>query len=138
VNRALLVIVVGVAAFAATLAVYIGSHLSNEAMAVLTGAACGVSAMLPAAIMGTLMLLRRRDAENVAQSSWQHTAASSQYPPVIVVTPPTPSNALPAGNWAGMYPQGFGSPASPDASGRKFSVIGEEEGAWNDEYRSDR
>jgi len=118
VNRALLVIGLGVVAFAVTLAVYVGTHLSNEAMTVLTGAACGMGAVLPAAIIGALSLLRRRDAERAVPPA---PYAASQYPPVIVVASP---NALPAGagGWQGMYPQEFSAPVGA----RQFSVIGEE------------
>ena len=119
-NRALLVIGLGVVAFAVTLAVYVGTHLSDEAMTVLTGAACGMGAVLPAAIIGALALLRRRDAERaVSPSPTSYTA--SQYPPVIVIASP---NALPAGagGWQGMYPQEFSAPVGA----RQFSVIGEE------------
>ena len=117
-NRALLVIGLGVVAFAVTLAVYVGTHLSNEAMTVLTGAACGMGAVLPAAIIGALSLLRRRDAERAVPPA---PYAASQYPPVIVVASP---NALPAGagGWQGMYPQEFSAPVGA----RQFSVIGEE------------
>ena len=117
-NRALLVIGLGVVAFAVTLAVYVGTHLSNEAMTVLTGAACGMGAVLPAAIIGAIALLRRRDAERAVPPA---PYAASQYPPVIVIASP---NALPAGagGWQGMYPQEFSAPVGA----RQFSVIGEE------------
>jgi hypothetical protein len=128
----LAVIGLGVVAFAVTLAIYIGSHLSSEAMTVLAGAACGVGAVLPAAIMGALALLRRREAENVAPPAQQ--AMPSQYPPVIVVAPPALPNGLPANGWQGAYPQGFSAPISE----RQFNVIGEEEGVWSDERRSSR
>jgi len=121
VNRALLVIALGIVAFAVTLAVYVGTHLSNEAMTVLTGAACGMGAVLPAAIIGALALLRRRDADRAVPPSPPVSYAASQYPPVIVVASP---NALPAGagGWQGMYPQEFSAPVGA----RQFSVIGEE------------
>jgi hypothetical protein len=117
----LLVIGLGVVAFAVTLAVYVGTHLSNEAMTVLTGAACGMGAVLPAAIIGALSLLRRRDAERAMRPSPPVPYAASQYPPVIVVTSP---NALPAraGGWQGMNQPEYGAPVGA----RQFSVIGEE------------
>ena len=120
-NRALLVIGLGVVAFAVTLAVYVGTHLSNEVMTVLTGAACGMGAVLPAAIIGALSLLRRRDAERAMPSPPPAQYAAPQYPPVIVVASP---NALPAGasGWQGTYQQGFSAPVGA----RQFSVIGEE------------
>ena len=124
-NRALLVIGLGVVAFAVTLAVYVGTHLSNEAMTVLTGAACGMGAVLPAVIIGALSLSRRRDADRAVPPSPRLPAiapyAASQYPPVIVIASP---NALPAGagGWQGMYPQEFNAPVGA----RQFSVIGEE------------
>jgi len=118
VNRALLVIGLGVMAFAVTLAVYVGTRLSNEVMTVLTGAACGVGAVLPAVIISALSLLRRRDAER-AMPPAQY--AASQYPPVIVVASP---NALPAGagGWQRMYQPEYSAPVGA----RQFSVIGEE------------
>ena len=129
-SRALAVIGLGVVAFAVTLAVYVGSHLSNEAMSVLTGAACGVGAVLPAVIIGSLALLRRRD----SAAPPTHQAMPAQYPPVIVVAPPSLLNGPAPSGWQGMYAQGFSAPVS----GRQFNVIGEEEGVWNDERRSSR
>jgi hypothetical protein len=118
VNRALLVIGLGVMAFAVTLAVYVGTHLSSEAMTVLTGAACGVGVVLPGVIIGVLSLLRRREAERAVPPT---PYAAPQYPPVIVVASP---NALPAGTggWQGTYQPGYSAPVSA----RQFSVIGEE------------
>lgn len=131
-SRAVAILGLGVAAFAVTLAVYIGSHLSNEAMSVLTGAACGVGAMLPAVVIAALSLLRRRDRENIApQSHWMQPGVPQQ-PPIIVVTPPASSNALSAGDWQRIYPQGFNMPVNE----RQFSVIGQEEGGQNDERYS--
>ena len=112
-NRALVILGLGVVAFAITLAVYVGSHLSNEAMSVLTGAACGVGAVLPAAIVAGLALLRRREREDATRTPPQQP----MYPPVIVVAPPamnaTPSNSP------------YASPP-PMALPRQFTVIGDD------------
>jgi hypothetical protein len=126
-NRVTLIIGLAVVAFAVTLATYVGTHLSNEAMSVLTGAACGVGAMFPAVIIGGLSLLRRR--ENVAPPP----QPPAQYPPVFVVAPQALPNASPANPWQNVYPQGFNAPAE-----RQFSVIGEEEGAWDYERHNVR
>ena len=128
-NRVAMIMGLGVVAFAVTLATYIGTHLSNEAISVLTGAACGVGAMLPAVIIGGLSLLRRRQVAVPPQP-----VAPVQYPPVFVVAPSALPNATPANNWQNMYPQGFNTPASE----RQFSVIGEEEGVWNNERHNVR
>ena len=127
-NRVSAVLGLGVAAFGITLAVYVGTHLSGEAMTVLAGAVCGVSAVMPAAIVGALALLRRREQAQgqstyLAQSNWHQPTQSltpSQYPPVIVVAPP--QNGIPVNQWPGMYSQSYSAPTS----GRQFSIIGEE------------
>jgi len=97
VNRVLLVIALGVVAFGITLAVFVGSRLSNEAMAVLTGAVCGVGAVLPATILGSLALWRRRD----TLPSPYYPAPSGYGPPdsPVVVMPPALSDGNPISNW---------------------------------------
>ena len=86
-SRVSAIIGLGVVAFAVTLAVYIGTHLSDEAISVLTGAACGVGAMLQAALVWGLALLRRREREQA--NTMPQMPPQSMYPPVIVVAPPT-------------------------------------------------
>ena len=132
-NRMAWVIGLGAMAFGVTLAVYIGSHLSNEAMSVLIGAACGVGAVLPATIVGTLALLRRRDVRDAIPHS-PAQASQSPYPPVIVLSPTTLPNAPTLGGGQAMYLQGFSTPVGE----RQFSVIGEEEGVWRNERDSGR
>jgi hypothetical protein len=122
-NRVTLILGLGVAAFAVTLATYIGTHLSSEAMSVLTGAACGVGAMLPGVLIGGLSLLRRR--ESAAPPTPPPLPA--QYPPVFVVASPALPNASPTHDGQSADPQGFSAPTRE----RQFSVIGEEEGAWS-------
>ena len=114
-NRAAIVTGLGVIAFAVTLAVYIGGRLSDEAMSVLIGAACGVGAMLPAVLIAVLTLpcRRERDESSAARAS----PSQPMYPPVIVVAPPatnTPPAHLP-------YPAMPPSPAP-----RQFTVIGDD------------
>ena len=114
-NRVTAIIGLGVIAFAVTLAVYIGKHLSNDAMSVLIGATCGVGAMVPAFIVAWLAVLRRREREemNAARNMPQY----SMYPPVIVVSPPA-VNAPPVS-------QSYVSPP-PAVAPRQFTVIGDD------------
>jgi uncharacterized protein (TIGR03382 family) len=115
VNRAGVVLGLGAVAFGVTLAVYVGSHLSREAMAVLIGAACGVGIMLPAAILAGLALLRRRGCEDMTT----HAASPPQamYPPIIVVAPPAVNPPQPGSSLSSL---------PPVASPRQFTVIGED------------
>jgi hypothetical protein len=115
-KRTVAIIGLGVVVFAVTLGVYIGTHLSNEAMSVLTGAVCGVGATLPAAIIAGLVLLRRREREDMTVRA--SPPPQSVYPPVIVVAPPA-MNALQSPNSAYM-------PAPPVAPPRQFTVIGDD------------
>jgi len=69
-------------AFAVTLAVIVGNRLSNESLAVLAGAVCGVGAAIPTSLL-IVAVARRRDEPRV-----QPTSAQGSYPPVVVVTPP--------------------------------------------------
>src|SRR5512136_597656 len=114
-NRATMVIGLGVIAFAVTLGVYIGGHLSDEATSILIGAACGAGAMMPAVIIAVLALSRRRER---GETSVAHTSPpQAMYPPVIVVAPPA-ANTLPS-------PQSF--PSIPSSSvPRQFTVIGDD------------
>jgi hypothetical protein len=110
------IIGLGVIAFAVTLGVYIGTHLSNEAMSVLTGAACGFGAMLPAALIAGLSLLRRREREEV--NTARNAPPQSMYPPVIVVAPPA-VNPPQQSNQTYV-------PIPPATAPRQFTVIGDD------------
>lgn len=114
-NRVTAIMGLGVIAFAVTLGVYVGAHLSNEAISVLTGAACGVGAMLPAVIVAGLALLRRREREE--SSAMRQGPPQSMYPPVIVVSPPM-VNPPQSG-------QSF-IPTPPTVVPRQFTVIGDD------------
>ncbi len=131
-SRALVVMGLGVIAFAVALALYVGNHLSTEALAVLTGAVCGAGAMLPAAMIGLVSLFRRRETDR--NEPLQAPQPQTQYPPVIVVAPPAPHSTLPANHagWQGAYSQGYSMPAG----NRQFNVIGDEEGEANNGHRN--
>ena len=71
--------------FAVTLALVVGNRLSDEAMAVLAGAVCGVGAAIPTSLL-VIAVSRRHDGPRTqlpAQPSMQHGI----YPPVVIVAP---------------------------------------------------
>jgi len=69
-------------AFAVTLAVIVGNRLSDEALAVLAGAVCGVGAAIPTSLL-IVAVTRRRDERRAETPAYQ-----GAYPPVVVVAPP--------------------------------------------------
>jgi hypothetical protein len=114
-NRATIVTGLGVTAFAVTLAVYIGRHLSNEAMSVLIGAACGAGAMIPAVVIAALALSRRRERDET--SAARALPPQAMYPPVIVVAPPATNTSQSSSPYLSTPP-----PPAP----RQFTVIGDD------------
>jgi hypothetical protein len=123
VNRSKLFVGVVVLAFAVTLAVIIGNRLSDEALAVLAGAVCGVGAAIPTSLL--IVFVSRRREEPRAQPY----APQGVYPPVVVVTPP---GGRQANDW-NAYPPSLAAPMQ-----RHFTVVGEgqETQPFNAEVRS--
>jgi len=70
-----------VVVFTVTLAAIIGDRLSDESLAVLAGAACGVGAAIPTSLL-IVAVSRRRDEQQESVS-----APQGVYPPVIVLAP---------------------------------------------------
>lgn len=105
-----------VAAFGVTLAVVIGNRLSDEALAVLAGAVCGVGAAIPTSLL-ILSVTRRREEVRVLPPA----PSQGVYPPVIVVAPPD----RPATQMAGQRPNGWDPflPLSAPTQ-RQFTVVG--------------
>ncbi|MBN1976467.1 MAG: hypothetical protein JW918_03615 [Anaerolineae bacterium] len=103
--------------FALTLAVIIGNRLSDQALAVLAGAVCGVGAAIPTSLL-IIAITRRRDkpAEgwNDSQQTYPHHP-QGVYPPVIVVTP---SSMQQPHGWNG-YPPSLTAPIQ-----REFTIVG--------------
>jgi hypothetical protein len=100
--------------FAVTLAVVIGNRLSDQALAVLAGAVCGVGAAIPTSLL-VVVVSRRRDEQRVplsAQSPVQHGV----YPPVVVVAPPGGQQRV--GDWNAL------SPPLTAPTQRQFTVVG--------------
>jgi len=100
-------------AFAVTLAAIVGNRLSDEALAVLAGAVCGVGAAIPTSLL-IVAVSRRRDERQVQPSAPQQ----SSYPPVVVVAPPGGQQR--AGGWNALPPS-LSAPMQ-----RHFNVVGDE------------
>ena len=100
--------------FAASLAVIVGNRLSDEALAVLAGAVCGVGAAIPTSLL--IVTVTRRHTETRVQAPANQNRGA--YPPVVVVTPPGGQQQMPRG-WD-VLPPSLSAPAS-----RQFTVVGE-------------
>ena len=111
-------------AFAVTLAVVVGNRLSEEALAVLAGAVCGVGAAIPTSLI-IVFVSRRRE-----QPRMQAPLPQAAYPPVVVVAPPSGQ----------QQSHGWNALASPLTApvNRQFTVVGgpatETEVAARDRY----
>jgi hypothetical protein len=118
-------------AFAVTLAVIVGNRLSDEALAVLAGAVCGVGAAIPTSLL-ILAIARRRDKPAMdwdgARQPHLYPQQQGAYPPVIVVAPPNTQQQ--PFNWNGGYPSSLAPPTQ-----RQFTVVGGT--PTNKEARSD-
>jgi len=102
-----------VLAFAVTLAVIVGNRLSDEALAVLAGAVCGVGAAIPTSLL-IVAVSRRRNEEN--ERRVQPSTPQGVYPPVVVVAPPGVQQR--PNVWSGLPP----SLTAPIQ--RNFTVVG--------------
>ena len=101
-----------VMAFAVTLAVIVSNRLSDESLAVLAGAVCGVGAAIPTSLL-IVAVARRRDEPRVQPSMPQ-----GAYPPVVVVTPPGGQQRP---NTWDAFPPSLSAPMQ-----RHFTVVGDE------------
>jgi len=105
--------------FAMTLAVIIGNRLSDEALAVLAGAVCGVGAAIPTSLL-IVAVSRRRDEQQdfelnrAVQPSTPHLQGA--YPPVVVVAPPGGQQRFDGWN---VLPPSLSAPMQ-----RNFTVVG--------------
>ncbi len=101
-------------AFAVTLAIVVGNRLSDEALAVLAGAVCGVGAAIPTSLL-IVAVSRKRDAgsEEPVRPS---ISSQGMYPPVIVVAPQGGQQRVQG--WNGLPP------SLPAPMQRNFTVVG--------------
>jgi hypothetical protein len=119
------IILAGIA-FAVALAVIVGNRLSNEAMAVVVGAVCGISASIPVSI-GLVIASSHNWGRSEGPREIGYDYGAHRYtpqPPVVIVSPP--QTQAPYGL---PYPQGqYVAPAIAPMLGapREFKIIGEE------------
>ena len=113
--------------FAVALAVIVGNRLSDEAMAVVVGAVCGISASVPVSVALVIAASRNwgRDQgtgpREVEYDYGTHRYAPQQ-PQILVVSPPPQA---PYGYPPSQY---YPAPQMEDAasSPRQFKIIGDE------------
>jgi len=110
------VLLIFTAAFGLTLAVMVGQRLSDQAMAVLAGAVCGVAASIPPSLL-IIWVTRRKPG---TPQAW-----AGPYPPVVVVQPPA-MPSVPTGATDPRYPPTL-IPASTVPMQREFVVVGEDD-----------
>ncbi len=104
------VVTVALIAFAITLAIIIGKRMSNDAMAVVIGVACGVLASIPTSLL--IMAVSGRHGEREVQPR------RGDYPPVVIVNP---------GNNQSRYLQPPFPTPMVQPQERQFRVIGDED-----------
>ena len=107
--------------FTVTLAAIVGTKMSPEALAVVIGVICGVSAGIPVSLMILAASNRRDRPVEEPRYASPDGARYGSFPPVVVIQGSTPANAplLPP------YYQG-GQPMYGSAP-RPFHLVGEDE-----------
>ena len=113
-------------AFAVALAVIVGNRLSDEAMAVVVGAVCGISASIPVSLALVIAASRnwgREEGPREVQYDYGAHRYAPQPPQILVVSPP-PQPTYPAYTPNQYYP----TPQIEDAASlpRPFKIIGDE------------
>ena len=97
-------------AFAVTLAVVIGNRLSEQALAVLAGAVCGVGAAIPTSLLIVAVTRRRDEGQHLPTREQPHNT----YPPVVVIAPPGGQRWL----------EGGAAPTFEAPTQRQFTIVG--------------
>jgi len=129
-----LVLLLGLIAFAVTLAVVVGQRLSSEAMAVIVGVVAGVAASIPTSLIIVWVASRSAEGQRAAPAPAEAPTpaplpARANTPRLVVVQPqaapnmalPTPVYGYGQAGYAMPYPAGYAAPQQ-----RTFTVIGEE------------
>ena len=123
-----LILLLGVLAFAITLAIIIGQRLSTEAMAVLMGVVAGVAASIPTSLIVVWIAMQTMvKPQYIPRPEPRGEPPPAAEPPrIVVVQQPVPGSTPASGyaqpNWGSApYPM---MPAPALRPPRKFTVIG--------------
>jgi hypothetical protein len=112
-------------AFAVTFAIVIGNRLSEQAMAVVVGALCGISASIPVTVGFIIAATRNRNPQIERGEPGGNPYAGRSYsqPPVYVIAS-SPQQPLPYNFNQGQFylPPSAPPPGAP----RDFKIIGDE------------
>ena len=119
------IILVGIA-FAVALAAVVGNRLSNDALAVVVGAVCGISASIPVTI-GLVIAASRNWGHDESVREIGYDYGSNRYmpqPPMVIFAPPQQAQS-PYGLMQNPY---YFPPTLNDTSigPREFKIIGGE------------
>jgi len=128
------IILAGIA-FAVALAYLVGSRLSNEAMAVVVGAVCGISASIPVSI-GLIIATGNNWGRSEPPREIGYDYSSHRYgevrhsqpqQPIFIVSPPQSPMQMPYAPY-GIPQSQYVLPSNAPAIGapREFKIIGEE------------
>ncbi len=124
-------LVLAAIAFAVTFAVMIANRLSQEAMAVVVGALCGISASIPVTLGLFIAATRDRSPRVREEDANLNTTGFPTYPsrpyaaqpPVFVIAPPQQQASPYSLNQGQFY---LPPAAPPPGAPRDFKIIGEE------------
>ncbi len=113
-------------AFAVTLAIVVANRLSNEAMAVIVGAVCGISATIPISLGFAIAASRNWGQRQTPSPYDTYEQPRAPQPPVIVIAPPQqqPSPYAPYG--AAQQSYYLPPSAPPPGAPRDFKIVGDE------------
>jgi len=113
-------------AFAVALAVIVGNRLSNEAMAVVVGTVCGISASIPVSIALVIAASKnwgREERPREIGYDYEARRYAPQPPQILVVSPPQ----QPQSPYSFPQSQYYLPPGAPDVGApRDFKIIGDE------------
>lgn len=122
-------IVIGVA-FAMALAAFVGNRLSHDALAVVVGALCGISATIPVTL-GLVIAASRNWGREETRREIIYDDTTNRYasqPPIVIVAPPQSLQTMPASSpytfASGQYLVPLNAPTL--GAPREFKIIGEE------------